>query len=114
MVGHEPPQEPQHLEIAPSLALEPPARLHAVQVAVDVELQESRGMISGPARGRRLDAIKTQIRQVQRIDERVDHADRILLVNPIVEALRQERRLPPICSLHEALHDVPRESSGES
>jgi hypothetical protein len=33
---------------------------------------------------------------------------RIALVNSIIEALRQQRRLPPIRHLNEALHDFPR------
>jgi len=38
--GNKPTQQPHHLEIAPSLALEPPARLHAIEIAVDVEFQK--------------------------------------------------------------------------
>jgi len=37
VIGNKPTQQPHHLEIAPSLALEPPARLHAIEIAVDVE-----------------------------------------------------------------------------
>ena len=38
-VWRKPPQQPHHLEIAARLALETPARMHAVEIAVDVELQ---------------------------------------------------------------------------
>ena len=38
----------------------------------------------------------------------VDTANRIVLFDPILEALRQKRRLRPICAFHEPLHDHPR------
>jgi hypothetical protein len=34
--------------------------------------------------------------------------NRIFLVDPVIEALRQKRRLSPVCSLNEPLHDHPR------
>ena len=108
MVGHEPPQQPHQLQIAPGLALQPTARLHAVEIAVDVELQENRGVIGGPTGRCRLDTVKPEAGEIERIDERIDRANGILLVDPVVEALRQKRRLSPICSLDEPLHDHPR------
>jgi hypothetical protein len=63
---------------------------------------------------RRLHAVKAQIRQIQRIDERIDDANRITLIDEIIEAFRQQRPLPAICPRNEALHRSPAESSGES
>ena len=90
VVGHKPAQQPHHLEIAPGLALQPPARLHAVEIAVDVELQQSRRMIGGPAGRRRLNTVEPELGQIERIDERVDHANRIVLVDPVIEAFGQQ------------------------
>src|SRR6516164_2323997 len=39
------PQQPDHLNVAVGFGLQPTARPHAVQVAVDVELQQIRGRI---------------------------------------------------------------------
>ena len=39
VVRDEPAQEPHQLDIAAGFALEPPARLHPVEIAVDIELQ---------------------------------------------------------------------------
>ncbi len=108
VVGHKAPQQPQKLQIAPGFALEPPARLHAVEIAVDVELQENRGVKGGPPRCCRLDTVEPEAGEIERINEGIDCANRIVLVDPIVEALRQKRRLSPICSLDEPLHDHPR------
>ena len=39
VVGDEPAKQPHQLDVAAGLTLEPPARLHAVEIAVDIELQ---------------------------------------------------------------------------
>jgi len=65
-------------------------------------------MIGRPTRHRRLDALKAQFGNVQCIDESVDHANRIALVNPVIEAFRQQRRLRPIRPCNEARHQFPR------
>src|ERR1019366_9615638 len=47
-----------------------------------------------------IDAIEPEVAEFQRIDEHIDRANRIALVDPIVEAFRQQRRLlagdPPL------------------
>src|SRR5262249_27951663 len=40
VVWRQPTQQPHHLDVAPRLAFQPPARLHPIEVAIDVELQE--------------------------------------------------------------------------
>src|SRR5262249_53556788 len=50
----EPPGQPDHLDVALALSLQPPARRHAVEVAVDVELEHHLRMIAGPADIKRL------------------------------------------------------------
>ena len=49
VIGSKSTRQPHHLNVAPSLVLEPPARLNPVKIAVDVELQQDRRMIRGPA-----------------------------------------------------------------
>ena len=41
VIRDEAPQQPHHLDVAASFTLEPPARLHPVEITVDVELQVS-------------------------------------------------------------------------
>ncbi|KRQ17698.1 hypothetical protein AOQ71_00055 [Bradyrhizobium manausense] len=41
VIGSKPPQQPHHLDIAPGLSFQPPARLHSVQIAVNVKLKEN-------------------------------------------------------------------------
>ena len=107
MVGHETAQQPEKLQIAPGLTLQPAARLHAVEIAVDVELQKHRRVEAGPPRRGGLDATKSELAEIECIDEGVDCANRVLLVDPILKTLRQECRLPTICPFDEPLHDHP-------
>jgi hypothetical protein len=45
VIGDKSARQPHHLDIARSLPLQPTARLNTVEVPVNVELQEHRGMI---------------------------------------------------------------------
>jgi hypothetical protein len=46
-------------------------------------------------------------RRVDRIYEGVDHADRIVLIDPVVQGFRKKRPLSAIRALYEALHPIP-------
>jgi len=86
----QPPEQPHHLEIARALALQTTARLDAVEIAVDVELEMHRGVIPRAADADRIDRLKAQIVQIERLNEGVDHTNRIVFVDPIIEASRQQ------------------------
>jgi hypothetical protein len=43
-----------------------------------------------------LEPVKTRVPQIERIDEDINHADRIALVDPVIEALRQPHPLRSI------------------
>ena len=64
-------------------------------------------MRRGPAGRCRIDAIEPEVAKFQRIDEHIDRAYRIALVDPIIKAFRQQRRLLTIRPLNEALHHPP-------
>src|SRR5205807_9196099 len=102
------------LPVAAGPALQPPAGLHAVEVAINVELEQRRGMIGGPARRQRLHTVKPQISQIERLDEHIDRANRIALFDPVTKALRQQRRLLAIRPLNEAPHLIPPRITQES
>jgi hypothetical protein len=55
VVGHQPAKQPNDFEIAPGLAFQATARLHAVEIAVDVELEQNRWVVGGPSRHCRID-----------------------------------------------------------
>ncbi len=114
MIGGEPTQQPHHLDIASGFSFEPPARLHPVQITVDVKLQQNRGMVRRPTSRRRLNSLEAHLGQIERIDKCIDDANRITVVNEIIEAFGQQRPLPAICLLKEAPHQFPRRITGES
>src|SRR6266849_3573336 len=93
--------------IAASRLFQPPARLDPVEIAVNVELEHRRRMVRRPARRCRIDAIEPEVEEFQRIDEHIDRANRVALVDPIIEAFRQQRRLLAIHPLNETLHHPP-------
>src|SRR5437762_11273318 len=69
-------------------AFKPPARLHAIEVAIEVDLQQRRGMIGRPARHRRRRSRKPQGGKVQFVDEDLNHPNRVLLADVILQAMR--------------------------
>src|SRR5262249_1850392 len=81
--------------------------LDAVQIAVQVDLQQRRGMIGRPACRRRCHPRKTQARQVQFVDEDLDYPNRVLLADVILKAVRQQRWLHPIFAIDEPMHCQP-------
>jgi len=87
-VRREPPDQPHQLDIALCFPFEPPARLNAVEIAVEVNLQQRRGMVGRPARRRRRHPRKSQGGKVQFVDEDLDHPNRVLLVDVILQTVR--------------------------
>ena len=63
-------------------------KTYPVEVAVNVELEHRRRMVRRPAGRCRIDAIEPEVAQFQRIHEHIDRANRIALVDPIIEAFR--------------------------
>ena len=108
MIRREPSGQPHHLEIAAGLAFETTARLHAVQIAVNVEFEQHTRPIRGPADPCRIDPFKAEIAQIQCLNKHIDRANRIVFVDPILKAFWQKRRLPAIQPRYEARHPIQR------
>ena len=64
-------------------------------------------MVGRPACRCRLDAFEAEIGQIERVDKAINHANGIALLDPLIEAFRQQRRLSAIGTLNEALHGSP-------
>ena len=86
-------QQPDHFDVAMGFALQPAARPHPVQIAVDVELQQIARRIARTARRLRRHPRKPRRREVQPVDEGVDEANRIVRADIIVHRLRQQQEL---------------------
>ena len=106
-VRHQPFKQPHQFDVSLRFPLETPTRLNTIEVAVEIQLEKDRRVISRTPRGKRLDALKTQLTEIQRLDIGINHSDRIVLVDEIVGPLRHQNQLIPIRSLYESLHRLP-------
>jgi hypothetical protein len=61
-------------------------------------------VVGGPTRYLGNNAVEAELDEIETINEHVDGANRIVVVDPIIEAFRQKRRLPAIGFLNEPLH----------
>src|SRR5436190_21989383 len=68
-VRHQAAGQPNHLDIALALPLQAPARLHPIEISVDVNLQQRRRMIGRPSCRFRLNAPKAQFAHIKFIDK---------------------------------------------
>src|SRR4051812_45254487 len=64
-------------------------------------------MIRRPTRAGRLNATELKFSQIEGRNEGVDHANRIVICNPVIQAFRQQSRLPAISPFNEARHTQP-------
>jgi hypothetical protein len=71
-------------------------------------------MIGGPARYFRHNAFEPELAQIKRIDERIDRANRIALIDPLIQAFGQQSRLPAIRTNQKALHPTLPQIARES
>ena len=111
-VGCELSRQPHQFDVASRLAFQAAARLHLVEIAVDIELEHRRRMVARPSRRGR--AGKAQKRHIQLVDEQVDHPDRIIFGHIIVDAGRQENLLSAVTPLDETTHTTPPDDVGNT
>src|SRR5215475_5341253 len=69
-------------------------------------------MIGRPSGRLRINANEPKISQIEPVDKNVNDTNRIVLVDPILQAFRKQRTLSSILALDEALHLIPRISRG--
>jgi hypothetical protein len=103
-VGRQPPGQPHQLNVALRFAFQPPARLHTVQVAVEVNpsATSKNGRQAGPSPpgGVR----KPQGGKVELVDENLDHPNGVLLADIFFQAVREQRPLQPIFAIDKPMH----------
>ena len=63
-------------------------------------------MVSRPARVRWSRAVEAQRRQVQRLDEGVDHLNRVVLIHPVLKAFGEKGTLRTVGSFDETTHPI--------
>jgi len=86
-VGYQPPGQSHQLDVALGFSLQASSRLSAVEIVVDVDLQQGRGVVSMSATIGWNGTVKTQIDQVEFVDKDVHYTYRIRIADAVVEAL---------------------------
>ena len=65
-------------------------------------------MIGWPARRLGINAVETEPAEIQLIDKNVDHSNRVLLANPVLQAIGKQRRLAAIQPFYKTPHPILR------
>src|SRR6516164_8951668 len=61
-------------------------------------------MVSRTSGGLGDDTVEPQCRQIQFVDERFNNPDRVVLRHVVIQAVREQRSLPPVLAFHETFH----------
>src|SRR5712671_5948527 len=113
-VRHQAAGQPNQLDVALTLPLQAPARLHPIEVSVDVNLQQRRWMVGWSSCRLRLDAAKAEPRQIKLIDKDIDRPDRIILRQIVFQSLWKQRALTAVIANDKARHRIVRQIAEES
>jgi hypothetical protein len=103
-VGDEAAGQPHHLDVALGLALQASARLDAIEVAVDVDLEQHRRVIRGPAGRFGLHPVEAKLVQIKLVDEHLNGSDGIVFCDVVVEAFGKQSALGSVCTFDKSFH----------
>jgi hypothetical protein len=67
-------------------------------------------MIRRPSSRLRIDTVETQLTEIKLVDKDINHANRIVRVDPIIQVFGEKCELLPIGPLNGALHPIPHKS----
>jgi hypothetical protein len=87
-------------------SLHVPTRLNAIQIAVDVDLQKYRRMVTRPSRRRSCSTIKRQCSQIAFVNNYIDDPNRIVFADVVIETFRQQRDLASVLAFNESSPSV--------
>ena len=86
------------------LPLQAAARLDAIEVPVDVDLEQRTRVIRRPATGLAIDCLEAQRAQVERFNEAIDHPHWVVFVDIVFKPIGEQKPLRTINAIHESLH----------
>ena len=90
------PSQPDHFHVAVTFGFQHPGRAHAMQITVEIKLEQHRRVIRWPARVGAPGLGKTQRVQIQLGDEGIEEAHGVFGGNVILQAFGKEQRLRTI------------------
>ena len=94
--------QPDQLDITLALTLKPSARRYAIEVAINVYLEQRRRMIARTPSFQRHSPTKAKPAKIEAIDESVNRTNRIVLSHVVVKHGREKCALAPVNPFHKA------------
>src|SRR6202011_5207626 len=98
------PGQPHQLNVALGLPFKAPTGLQAVEIPINVDLQQYPRVVRRTPSVRRRHALEAKTREIQSVDEDIDHPNRVVLDDKVVKTLGQQRNLGPALAFDESLH----------
>src|SRR6516165_829186 len=95
-------RQPHAFDIATRFALQSSARLHLVQIAVEVELEHCRRAIPGSTGCGR--PRKAKCPQIQLVDKHIYDPNLVVPADIVIQAIGKQQSVPPVFPLHKASH----------
>ena len=71
--------QPDQLDITLAFTLKPSARRNAIEIAINIYLEQCRRMVAGPPFFQRLNPTKAKLIKIKTFNERVNRTNRIVL-----------------------------------
>src|SRR5213080_1728562 len=105
-VRHQAAGQPNQLDVTLALPLQAPARLHTIEVAINVNLQQRRWMIGWPSSRLWLNTAEAQPGQIKLIDKNIDRPHRIILGQIVFQSLGKQRALTAVIANDKARHRI--------
>jgi hypothetical protein len=96
--------QPHHLDVALGLPLQASAGLNPIKIAVDVNLQQRRRMVGGPAGRFGLHPVEAKLVQIKPVDEHLNGSDGIIFCDVVVKAFGKQSALGSVCTFDVSLH----------
>jgi hypothetical protein len=87
-------------------------RLDGIRLRLDVKLEHSAGVIIGAAGVERLASHRSELVEIETVDEHVDRSHWVILDHIIIARCWEQRALPAIHPFDKALHLMPRNLQG--
>src|SRR3989440_5859179 len=106
-VWHQAAGQPNQFDVALAFPFQAPARLHPIEVSVDVNLQQRRRMIGRPSCRLRLNAAKAEPGLIKFINKDINRPDRIILGQILFQPLGKQSALTAVIANDKARHRIP-------
>ena len=111
VVRMEPLQQPDDFDVPVRLPFQLPTGPHAVEIAIEVQLDQDPGRVGRTSRARRAGVLKAQRRHIEVFDKRVQEPDRVIGLHVILQTTGQEVPLVARKAVN-GVHDGLREETG--